>query len=529
MAQLTDPSIKTVNTLADGDLIHNVDVSDTTANAAGTSAKISFGDFKSSVGVSSNVINVTSEADLPEAVGNVITFGAAQNGLTYVADDAFVYDKDFVIEGEINIKFTCTNLDKAWIYVGTGTMFTSSDFGTIEFDNFVGVSSDPSATMFNLSGAGSVFVSRSLFLGSGGTGGVIANDLTTMLFCTLSDFGAGFDISCAGGFAFTEGSIDTWQNQPSTTMLKFSPPMTFISIYDNGFVTSGANETILDIDETLLTAGTRININTTDFDITLGGIIFAPNSLDQTSLNSKYSGNVGVADSTVTAKIRFVGNAAATTIAGISVNTPINTTSSYEVLILERFVSQDLITFDFTTNALNTAFNHGLSANDRLQLFTYTGTLPAELDAATRYFVINPTATTFQLSLTSGGGAVNFTDDGTGVLYYRHGINSFSNSGELIYLGIEDISLSGSGWIALQNDTNNFDNMRGVVMKIDVAGVVAEDQTGSPENANNTRPSSSILSDILSLSSGEGVVLNIRNDTAVRDIIAVESLLTINA
>lgn len=51
MTFLTDASVKTVTTLSDGDLIHNVDVSDVTSNAAGTSAKITVGNLKSVLGV----------------------------------------------------------------------------------------------------------------------------------------------------------------------------------------------------------------------------------------------------------------------------------------------------------------------------------------------------------------------------------------------------------------------------------------------------------------------------------------------
>lgn len=47
-------------------------------------------------------------------------------------------------------------------------------------------------------------------------------------------------------------------------------------------------------------------------------------------------------------------------------------------------------------------------------VFTTTTTLPAPLSAATIYFVVGRTATTFQVSTTSGGAAVNLTTQGTG-------------------------------------------------------------------------------------------------------------------
>ena len=56
---------------------------------------------------------------------------------------------------------------------------------------------------------------------------------------------------------------------------------------------------------------------------------------------------------------------------------------------------------------------HGLSNGDRIMVFSST-TLPAGLSLATVYFVVNKTANTFQLSLTSGGAAIDLTDAGTG-------------------------------------------------------------------------------------------------------------------
>ena len=64
---------------------------------------------------------------------------------------------------------------------------------------------------------------------------------------------------------------------------------------------------------------------------------------------------------------------------------------------------------DFCTSA-----THGLSNGDVLTLTT-SNTLPAGLAIDTRYYVVNKTASTFQLSLTEGGAAINITDAGTGI------------------------------------------------------------------------------------------------------------------
>ena len=46
------------------------------------------------------------------------------------------------------------------------------------------------------------------------------------------------------------------------------------------------------------------------------------------------------------------------------------------------------------------------------------GTLPAELREDVAYFVVSQATNTFQLSYTSGGSAIAFTDDGSGTNTY---------------------------------------------------------------------------------------------------------------
>jgi len=57
---------------------------------------------------------------------------------------------------------------------------------------------------------------------------------------------------------------------------------------------------------------------------------------------------------------------------------------------------------------------HGLANDAVITLSNSGGALPAGLLAATRYYVINSNANDFQVSLTHGGAAETFTDDGTG-------------------------------------------------------------------------------------------------------------------
>lgn len=74
-------------------------------------------------------------------------------------------------------------------------------------------------------------------------------------------------------------------------------------------------------------------------------------------------------------------------------------------------------TSTFGTDVIN-ATAHGLLAGQIVQ-FQTTDTLPAPLEPNTDYFVINPAANTFQVSLTNGGAAINLTNDGTGTHKFR--------------------------------------------------------------------------------------------------------------
>ncbi len=73
----------------------------------------------------------------------------------------------------------------------------------------------------------------------------------------------------------------------------------------------------------------------------------------------------------------------------------------------------NVVTFTNGTNIVNWT-SHTLTNGDPVRLST-TGTLPAELSEGVQYWVVNANTNDFQISLTLGGAAVTFTDDGTGV------------------------------------------------------------------------------------------------------------------
>lgn len=73
---------------------------------------------------------------------------------------------------------------------------------------------------------------------------------------------------------------------------------------------------------------------------------------------------------------------------------------------------------------------HGLSNGDQIQFTALTG--GAGLSTFTRYYVVSSTTGTFQLSLTSGGSAVNFTTDISAATYVE--ITSLSAAGTTVWV-----------------------------------------------------------------------------------------------
>jgi hypothetical protein len=75
-------------------------------------------------------------------------------------------------------------------------------------------------------------------------------------------------------------------------------------------------------------------------------------------------------------------------------------------------VADSIFTADATTNTL-TATEHGLNDGDDVTLKS-SGTLPGGLSTQIRYYVMNATANTLQLSPVLGAAAVDITSAGSG-------------------------------------------------------------------------------------------------------------------
>ena len=79
-----------------------------------------------------------------------------------------------------------------------------------------------------------------------------------------------------------------------------------------------------------------------------------------------------------------------------------------------------IVTFDNTTNTINDTSTPRVDGDIVSFFKELSGTLPPEIDRNLIYFVINKTVNAFQISLTDGGAAVTFTDDGVAPVSYNN-------------------------------------------------------------------------------------------------------------
>ena len=122
----------------------------------------------------------------------------------------------------------------------------------------------------------------------------------------------------------------------------------------------------------------------------------------------------------------FVGLFDASTVGNFLWSIPLGGTAN-------TFTAQD-------TGDVFTSYGHGLANDDRLVLGASPGSaLPTGVTEAIIYHVVGITASTFQVSLTMGGGAVALTTDGEGISYFVD--EKTFNAGDTFRIAIGDLDL----------------------------------------------------------------------------------------
>ncbi|MCK5602311.1 hypothetical protein KAR91_10590 [Candidatus Pacearchaeota archaeon] len=453
--------------------------------------------------------------DFPAPVSNKITLESKQ----YIITTTIVSPYEFIIPTGGYVVFESINMfQNVLVYSGTDVMFTGVD--VIFFSLQKILISAPLGTIFDLDGdpAGNMYFAQMGFADVVSMG-TIKNTSFYQHISLVLIAGEGYTFENMTALAITTSNFIAWRNEVDAVMLTIEGTNGNIEFNDM-FYSPGANETIFDIKQTSTTTSGLIAASAA----AQGSNIFTVDGKDQTDLSWAVLANSGMPSSTAKAKMKVVDNTEQTVISTISVPVRINALWS-DGSIEERFVFQDECTFDNTTNLITFA-DHGMSDDDRINFHTYTGTLPAELDSSTKYYVVNITTDTFQVSLTEGGAVVAFTDDGTGTNYYRHVTgNTF---GWVIYTGLDITSIEVAGFISVQNADATDVQIRTYLYESDVDGNITEQDRGGLIFADNTKPASSPIQDIDDIVTGEGFLFYISNNTSTDNLVITDAKITFN-
>jgi hypothetical protein len=142
----------------------------------------------------------------------------------------------------------------------------------------------------------------------------------------------------------------------------------------------------------------------------------------------------------------------------------------YDSADFKAIASTDIFT-TYTTNGYTTTRAHGFSNGQTVRIGSVTGSTGINRQDVTTYYAINCTTTTFQLSLTSGGSAIDVTADATGVVvlnsYAQFSVTAGSKDvtavlrggsyGQLSYNLLANYVLGGHNKIALSADGTTYE------------------------------------------------------------------------
>lgn len=293
-----------------------------------------------------------------------------------------------------------------------------------------------------------------------------------------------------------------------------------------------SNEHIFFFDPSLVASS--LNVSLCPIVLNLSGAstanIFDTWSLTQTAPIANFVWNNFIPDSTVKSKMSFSGNGSVTDI--ISVDTPVEINALWSTSTIdERMAFQDWATFDNTTDFITsvkvsdwvTTINHWLTDADPISFVANWG-LPTEIIEWTTYFVVNSTATTFQIETSVWAWVLNFTDDWTTPNYYRH--TTWDTEWWVVSTWQEDVSLSIWGWATISKSWGWTVNVRIQLIKTNISFAENNEAFWGTTSWSSNNPQSSPLVDIVNLSQNEWFKIFVENLSDGTDLVVSSAFVT---
>lgn len=395
-----------------------------------------------------NVVKVYVAADLPDTL-------VANTNYVLQAPITVSTTKTFPSTGTTLI--STTNLTQNTLtYSGTGTLFAGTSVVRVFLD--VQIDSSSTGTLYGVTGDGTE--SSLFFHASGGMSGW--DDLGTLTsfanviqnFLVIQDFDAGLKLVSCNAYLSQES---TWFNfsDSSTDFITVDASITQMNSLNVGYFPF-PNERIFNINSsaTINAFITLVQGPTT------ATTYFNSAGKDQTDPGVIATNCANLPDSTTSSELFLTGNTATTDIplagAMVEINVDVNWTddtermtistdgtSTYNGLRSRRMAysgninleptnasksislrtvllqaTANTVTFTNATNLINETSTPRANG-DVISFRDTAGTLPTGIRSDVVYFVISKLTNSFQISYTSGGSAITFSDDGTPTNSYK--------------------------------------------------------------------------------------------------------------
>ena len=377
-----------------------------------------------------NIVDINIISDFPPASGGVIVLEGNRH---YRLNSVIVTSNRFFIPIGASLKMSSSITGSIiLVYTGTDFIFTGVDFSLLELKSIA--LSAPAGAYYNFDSTGinnGIHTNFEVLHLSCANQSILNNNRNIFTNGTYQSYGGGLLLSDGTGgtrrslFSMSSMVIEDGKNSAST-FLKVEGNIANINV-QSLLLDMKANETAFDFDQSLKVNDADMFVQSVIFKKTAGATVFAPDSLKKDYFNAVFSNNTGgIGNSTVSIEAAFIDNGLTTTISAVDTPTPIN--ARWKCGEQERILFQDRCTFDSSTDIITstledgtTPFDHGLVADDVLSVHAGNGgVLPGGSVQDQDYFVLADTTSTFQLSETKGGSSVDFSTDGSGIIYYRH-------------------------------------------------------------------------------------------------------------